>query len=317
MDICRKRHDEFFKTQFEQTDEVERARDEKRYISDLLSKNLKRLVFLTLVDLITKHVAQIDNKIKKTQVKMDAPEDIVMENIPVEFREKIEGIDIEIKRLLSYVEQLGEMGKIEESEKMTDEIDRLKRTKEDLIILAENPNLAAKQMKVCEICGAMQAINDTEVRNQNHLEGKVHKGFAFLRNEIKRLTKRKEMLTLILQNNKPSRDSGSLKRRTRSKSKDRRDRHTRDRHRKRNRKSRYSHRSRSRDRDRKRHKKHRKKDKAKRKHRKRHRSDSNDSESRSKSKDRDRKHRKRRAKSPKSKSKDRESSSMESGELKR
>ena len=100
--------------------------------------------------------------------------------------------------MISYVEQLGEMGKIEESERLTDEIDRLKRTKDDLIIMAENPNLAAKQMKVCEICGAMQAINDTEIRNQNHLEGKVHKGFGFLRKEIDRLTKRKEMLNLIL-----------------------------------------------------------------------------------------------------------------------
>lgn len=51
-------------------------------------------------DIITKHVSQIDNKIKKTQVKLDAPEDVVMENIPQEFRDKIEGVDIEIKRIL-------------------------------------------------------------------------------------------------------------------------------------------------------------------------------------------------------------------------
>jgi Cu/Ag efflux protein CusF len=55
---------------------------------------------LTDVDLITKHVGQIDNKIKKMQVKHDAPEGVVMENIPLEFREKIEGVDTEIKRLL-------------------------------------------------------------------------------------------------------------------------------------------------------------------------------------------------------------------------
>lgn len=45
-------------------------------------------------------MAQVDNKIKKTQVKLDAPEDVVMENIPQEFRDKIEGVDSEIKRLL-------------------------------------------------------------------------------------------------------------------------------------------------------------------------------------------------------------------------
>ena len=268
---------------------------------------------------------------------MDAPEEIVMENIPSEFREKIEGIDIEIKRLLSYVEQLGEMGKIEESERITDEIDRLKSTKQDLIILAENPTLAAKQMKVCEICGAMQAINDTEVRNQNHLEGKVHTGFAFLRNEIDRLTKRKEMLKLILQNDRTQRGDRNtkdskehVKRRSRSRSKDRRDRDRRrhshrksSRHHRHHRRDRSWSRDRSRDEERKRRKKHRKKDrkkdKKKRKHRKRHRSDSSDSESRSRTKKRERDSAKKAGASDEKGvgSGARESSSMESGELKR
>ena len=47
-------------------------------------------------------------------------------------------------------------------------------------------------MKVCEICGAMQAINDTEKRTQIHLEGKLHTGFAVLRKELEKLHKRKE-----------------------------------------------------------------------------------------------------------------------------
>ena len=46
--------------------------------------------------------------------------------------------------------------------------------------------------KVCEICGAMQAINDTEKRTQIHLEGKLHTGFAVLRKELDKLRKRKE-----------------------------------------------------------------------------------------------------------------------------
>lgn len=48
-------------------------------------------------------------------------------------------------------------------------------------------------MKVCDICGAMQAINDTEKRNQTHLEGKVHTGFALLRKELDKLSKQKEI----------------------------------------------------------------------------------------------------------------------------
>lgn len=137
----------------------------------------------------------IDTKIKKTQIKPENP-GAQLDNIPAEYREKIDNVDTEIKKLLRYVEHLGEIGKIDESEKLTEEIERLKRTKEDLRILADNPTLAAKQMKVCEICGAMQAINDTEIRNQNHLEGKVHTGFALLRKELENLKKRKEILKL-------------------------------------------------------------------------------------------------------------------------
>lgn len=53
------------------------------------------------------------------------------------------------------MEFLAESGKIEESEKFLEEIERLKTTRDDLNTLANNPTLAAKHMKVCEICGAM------------------------------------------------------------------------------------------------------------------------------------------------------------------
>ena len=65
-----------------------------------------------------------------------------------------------------------------------------------MITLAENPTMVAKQMKVCEVCGAMQATNDTEKRNQTHLEGKVHTGFLKLRAELAKLERRKEVSKL-------------------------------------------------------------------------------------------------------------------------
>ena len=43
----------------------------------------------------------------------------------------------------------------------------------------------------------MQATNDTEKRNQTHLEGKVHTGFALLRKELEQLKKRKEILRIL------------------------------------------------------------------------------------------------------------------------
>ena len=113
--------------------------------------------------------------------------------IPSDFQEKIDSIDTEIKKLLRDIDYLGEIGRIDESERLYEEVERLKRTREDIIILAENPSLAAKHMKVCDVCGAMQAINDTEKRNQTHLEGKVHTGFALLRKEMDKLKKQKDI----------------------------------------------------------------------------------------------------------------------------
>ena len=78
-----------------------------------------------------------------------------MERIPSEIQEK----------MFLQAEYLGDAGKLEESERINDEIQKLRRQREDLITLAENPAMMAKQMKVCDICGAMQAANDTEKRN--------------------------------------------------------------------------------------------------------------------------------------------------------
>lgn len=73
------------------------------------------------------------------------------------------------------------------------EIDKLKLKKEELMQIGDGTNLINnKLMKVCEICGALQAINDTERRMQTHLEGKLHTGFAILRKEHASLKNRKD-----------------------------------------------------------------------------------------------------------------------------
>jgi len=66
-------------------------------------------------------------------------------------------------------------------------------------LIAVNPTLAQKQMKICEVCGAKQAINDVEKRNLTHLDGKLHKGFETIRKEIERLNKRLETVLLNIE----------------------------------------------------------------------------------------------------------------------
>jgi len=133
----------------------------------------------------------VDSKIKKAQQKLDQA--YATTEQPKELQEKLEAIDEEIKRLLTQVEALGDEGKIEESEACMTQIESLKKRKEEMKLTGD-PNLGAnsRQMKVCEICGAMQALNDTEKRSQAHFEGKLHTGFAILRRELEALKKRRE-----------------------------------------------------------------------------------------------------------------------------
>ena len=56
--------------------------------------------------------------------------------------------------------------------------------------MIENPLInKERQMKVCQVCGALQSITDTDKRLTMHLEGKLHTGYAKIRktyNELKK-----------------------------------------------------------------------------------------------------------------------------------
>ena len=83
------------------------------------------------------------------------------------------------------------------------EVEKVRSRKEDLIKIAESQNLNAKSLKViqkiqvCEVCGALQAVNDTEQRILLHLSGKLHTGFDLLRKETDKLNFRIEALKEI------------------------------------------------------------------------------------------------------------------------
>ena len=113
----------------------------------------------------------------------------------VELEEKIKVIDNEITSLFEKSNELGEQGKIEESEMLTLEIEKLVKKKEELEMYGDAPaSDQQKHLKVCEICGALQTINDTDLRATTHYQGKLHTGFAKLRKELEKLQRRKTTL---------------------------------------------------------------------------------------------------------------------------
>ena len=71
---------------------------------------------------------------------------------------------------------------IEESEAIMKEVERLKIQKAELEALSDNTILPKERnMKVCEICGALQSTTDTDKRLVMHLEGKLHTGYLKIR----------------------------------------------------------------------------------------------------------------------------------------
>ena len=81
---------------------------------------------------------------------------------------------------------------IDESEKLMKEIEQMKiqrnlltNTKEHVAIYKD------RQMKVCEICGALQSAIDNEKRIQTHKEGKIHSAYLKIRQYLDLLRKKR------------------------------------------------------------------------------------------------------------------------------
>lgn len=69
-----------------------------------------------------------------------------------------------MKKLLQQSEQLGEQGKLEESERLSQEAENVKKGREELLLVYDSQNNPYKTFKICEICGARQSLNETETK---------------------------------------------------------------------------------------------------------------------------------------------------------
>ena len=230
--------------------------------------------------------------------------------------EKVHQLAEEIGKKLAMAEQAGAEGKVEESMKLMEEVEDIRKKK----LLAEQEyrnsmpasSYQQQKLRVCEVCSAYLGIHDNDRRLADHFGGKLHLGFIKIREKLmellptfeERREKRREARlkdgsfgeqSSYADNHFGGSNSSALgrrgeglgresdrKRRDRSRSRDR-DRRRRDRSRSRDRRDR----SRSRDRHRRRRSRSRSRDRD-RKRRKRSRSRSRDRRRRSRSRDRDR-----------------------------
>ena len=172
---CRYRHDQQFKISFES--DPNREYYQIKYEESLIS-------FLESI------TSELDMKIKRCleRIELPPPEQVLNKDAQIE----IENLNKEITEKLKEAEHLGEMGLIDQSEKLTKEIEQIKIQRNLLTNTKEHAAIYKdRQMKVCEICGALQSAIDNEKRIQTHKEGKIHSAYLKIRQYLDLLRKKR------------------------------------------------------------------------------------------------------------------------------
>eukprot|EP00479_Gromia_sphaerica_P008296 TRINITY_DN308_c0_g3_i2.p1 TRINITY_DN308_c0_g3~~TRINITY_DN308_c0_g3_i2.p1 ORF type:complete len:333 (+),score=116.51 TRINITY_DN308_c0_g3_i2:111-1001(+) len=107
----------------------------------------------------------------------------------------IKDLTAHIEQLLKQMEELGEVGKVDESQGLLKLVEQLQKEKHDLLmaeVASKSQTSQEKRMKVCEVCGAFLVINDAESRVQSHLEGKQHMGYKKIRDALEEFQKKRD-----------------------------------------------------------------------------------------------------------------------------
>ena len=172
---CHYRHDQQFKIAFE--NDPNREKYQRKYEENLIS-------FLESI------TTEVDMKMKRCLERIEAP--VPDQVINKEIQEEIEELDQKITDKIKQAELLGEKGMIDESEKIMKEIEQIKTQRNLLTNTKEYPAIYKdRQMKVCEICGALQSAQDNEKRIQTHKEGKIHSAYLKIRQYLDLLRKKR------------------------------------------------------------------------------------------------------------------------------
>ena len=172
---CKKRHDQFYKQQFDKDPNKEQY--QIKYEDSLM-------------DFLEGLIAEVDNKMKKSLERIEAP--LPDTEKPKDLVDQIRLIDIKIQELLEQAEKFGELGRIDDSQLIMEQTEKLKEQKNELNLMSEHPlMIKEKQMKVCDVCGALQSLQDNEKRLQTHIEGKLHTGYSRIREYLDVIRRKK------------------------------------------------------------------------------------------------------------------------------
>jgi len=240
------------------------------------------------LEVLNQFVAEADRKTEHAKRKLRETQEELGEEAARKMN-SIHELGEQIGTKLARAEELGAQGLVDESMKLLEEVEELRKSKGDSEQEFRSTMPAStyqqQKLRVCEVCSAYLGIHDNDRRLADHFGGKLHLGFIQIREKLADLQKRvsefneKRELERKTRRSSPSRNDRSDKdgnnrdyrtsQRSRSRSRSKKV-SSRDKDRKRSR-SRSGHRSskhyRSRSRDRRRHKRSRSRSGSSRRHR--------------------------------------------------
>ncbi|KAL8595069.1 hypothetical protein ACOMHN_002047 [Nucella lapillus] len=179
LGLCNKIHDENFRKQYQDSIRFEKEGYEEDFLHFL--QNM---------------ISDVEKRIRRGHQRLALNNSQNMNGgIPSAKEEKMNMLTEKINELISQAEELGGEGKVEEAQGVMKLCDQLREERIQMQNQASNDESPQfKQMEVCEVCGAFLIVGDAPQRQDEHLMGKQHAGYAQVRAEIEKIKMKKKAM---------------------------------------------------------------------------------------------------------------------------
>jgi len=147
-------------------------------------------------DHLINFVSDCDKKIEQSKKTLAETQDALSEEV-TDKANAVHELAENIGKKLAAAEQLGAEGNVEESIKLMEEVENLRKQKVEAEQEYKNSMPAStyqqQKLRVCEVCSAYLGIHDNDRRLADHFGGKLHLGFIKIREKLAELEKTMEV----------------------------------------------------------------------------------------------------------------------------
>uniref|UniRef100_A0A1I7XSV9 Luc7-like protein n=1 Tax=Heterorhabditis bacteriophora TaxID=37862 RepID=A0A1I7XSV9_HETBA len=162
---CRKTHEPAHKADYQ------KAQKERDHFYDV-----------DAFDILENAIRVVDMEVTRIKDKLDREAKEQTDNAELVKAQRIAELNEKISRAVEEMEALGNMGKVEESMRLSKNVEELRTRKAELEGQTEfrlaGPGSNAARLRVCDDCGAQLNVLDHETRIADHFGGKMHLGMV-------------------------------------------------------------------------------------------------------------------------------------------